>query len=61
MDAAFGATNDFTQPPDTLFAKFANFSDDSPAGCAYVRGCSVFLSLDHDTDMLRLILHFVPF
>jgi hypothetical protein len=61
MDATFGAANDFTQPPDTLFTKFANFSDDSSAGCAYILGCSVFLSLDHDTDMRRLILHFVPF
>lgn len=61
MGAAFGATNDFTQPPNTLFATNANLSNKGSARRTYILCCSVFLSLTNDTDMLGLVLRFVPF
>jgi hypothetical protein len=61
MDAAFGAANEFTQPSNTLFACFANLSDNASASRAYILCYSVFLSLANDTDIPWLVLRFVPF
>jgi hypothetical protein len=46
MDAAFGAANDFTQPPNTLFANFANLNDNGSASRAYILCCSVFFVIN---------------
>ncbi|MDP2430253.1 MAG: hypothetical protein U1C96_10650, partial [Gallionella sp.] len=61
MGAAFGAANGFTQHPNTLFANFANLSDNASASRAYSLCRSVFLSLTNDTDIPWLVLRFVPF
>lgn len=61
MGATFGAANYSTQTPSTLFATNANLSDNGSAGRTYILCCSVFLSLSNDTDMLGLVLRFVPF
>ena len=61
MGAAFGAANEFTQSPNTLFANFANLNDNASASRAYILCYSVFLSLTNDTDIPWLVLRFVPF
>ena len=48
MGAAFGAANEFTKPPNTLFANFANLNDNASASRAYILCYSVFLSLTNE-------------
>jgi hypothetical protein len=60
MGTAFRSTNEFTQPSDTLFANFTNLGDNASTSRAYILCCSVFLSLLNDTEIARLVPHFVP-
>ncbi len=46
MGAAFGAANEFTKPPNTLFANFANLSDNVSASRAYSLCRSVFFVIN---------------